>query len=240
MKNIILVIGLISILFFAGCIGSARTDAQVNTGQNNAGPTPQGEPVPDNEQPTDTYPEPQPSEPPRAGTTIDTQAEARVTINGRALGDAEIREFIQFYGTLPAGDYWYDPVAGLFGRIGYGTEVQIYPGHNLGSPPRDASSGNTGVIVNGREITESEVQYLESLLGIARVPGNYYLDAQGNFGNDVTGYTNLYTVGRSGSGGYMGSNSNSWNSWATDSYGGSQGGCTYVSTDSGYATSGCG
>lgn len=169
----------------------------------------------------------------------------QVVINGKTLSMQEIQQLVQIYGTFYEGRFWYDSVSGLAGREGYPAEFRLYPGHNfLGSVKQDASNGNTGVIVNGRELTEAEVQYLENILQVPRQSGEYYLDSNGNFGNNQYGSVNLYSIGSS-SGGYYDSNGQYQGTgeiWSTSGgYGGnSQGGCSYVNVGGDFATSGCG
>ena len=167
----------------------------------------------------------------------------KVVINGHELTENEIKEFVKIYGKIYPGEFWYDPISGLTGRVGYGTESIIYPGHKFGELRRDASNGNTGVAINGRELTEAEVVLLEKLLRVQRVPGEYYLDAQGNLASTQFGLIgNLYKA----PGGGSNSGSNSW-STKTGFSCGSSGGCSYVSIPSAnggveatVTTSGCG
>ena len=244
-------------------VGCTNTEKQDNTNTQKSKEMQKQQPVQKQtsvrtEEPpgTDYYPENYPNEneertvipsepatPPSQNIPVEVPAQVQpaVSINGNQLSSAQIDEFVRVYGRIYPGEYWYDTQSGLVGRIGYPAEAQIYPGYNYGQLQRDSSNGNTGVLINGREATESEVQYLESIIGVQRQAGGYYLDAYGNFGNDYAGYVNLYSTGRGTNNAYsQNSGSSSWNSWATDSYGGSQGGCTYVATDSGTATSGCG
>ena len=58
----------------------------------------------------------------------------------------------------------------------------MYPGHDLGPLAADASGGNTGVYINGRNQTAQEVQILSYLAHTQVQPGRYWLDAQGNAG----------------------------------------------------------
>jgi len=55
---------------------------------------------------------------------------------------------------------------------------QIQAGLKLGGPlRRDVSKGNTGVIVNGRELHERDVTALQSCVAV--VPGRYWILANG-------------------------------------------------------------
>ncbi|MFH1786006.1 MAG: hypothetical protein ABH842_06270 [Candidatus Micrarchaeota archaeon] len=193
---------------------------------------------------SNTYDNSYPSTQNGATTSVSSvQQLPEVVVNGKTLSLEEIQELVNYYGIFYEGRFWYDPISGLAGREGYPAEFRLYPGHTfLGEIDQDASNGDTGVIVNDRELTEVEIQYLESVLQMQRQPGYYYLDSQGNFGNNIYGYVNLYSVG---SGGYYDNNGQYQGTgevWSTSGgYGGnSQGGCSYVNVGGDFATSGCG
>lgn len=131
--------------------------------------------------------------PPPSGTTPSTmnpkpataagQIAARVVINGRALTAADIENFVKLYRMKPApGNYWYDGKSGLYGAVGQPAAGFMHPGHDLGPFAADASKGSTGVFINGREQTLSEVQMLTYLARTQVLPGRYWLDARGNAG----------------------------------------------------------
>jgi hypothetical protein len=189
----------------------------------------------------------------------------RVVINDHVLSDSEIRAFRNYYGVEPQpGNYWYDPESGLYGRIGYGAAGFINPGHQFGTLDPEASGGNTGTYLNGRELTYEELYYIESYYGMDLGQGDYYLDDQGYFGGDdyyvntfdyydygsAYGDPSLYYGGGTDvygdSGIYYGQISNDWggggdNFWSTNyAAGNSEGGCTYVNAGGEFATSGCG
>ena len=181
-----------------------------------------------------------------AKVSVDASVEAamakqKIIINSHELTEAELAQFTKTYGTVYPGNFWYDPVSGLAGHVGMGTEYRLNPGLNFGELKKDASNGNTGLFLNGRELTEQEVQFLEKTLRVQRQPGEYSLDGQGNFASPVYGAIgNIYQSSSKSSG------SNSW-STKTGFYGGSSGGCSYVSipgptgrTESTVTTSGCG
>lgn len=134
--------------------------------------------------------------PPPAGTTPSTmnnpkpataagQIAARVVINGRALTAGDIENFEKLYRMKPApGNYWYDGKSGLYGAVGQPAAGFMHPGHDLGPLAADASKGNTGVFINGREQTLSKVQMLTYLARTQVLPGRYWLDARGNAGHE--------------------------------------------------------
>lgn len=169
-----------------------------------------------------------------------------VYINNNKLSESQLQELKDTYGRdTAAGRYWYDTLSGLQGKWGEPSIGYIFPGHDFGELPREASGGNTGVLINGRELTESEVLYLEQLLQVQRQLGNYWLDAQGNMGFEGSPipFANLYAVAQqstSGSG-----QSTIWSSSVTGAGGGSAGGCSYVNlpgstgVSAGFVSTGC-
>jgi hypothetical protein len=78
---------------------------------------------------------------------------------------------------LPS-EFWYDTVSGAVGLMGQGTSAFVPAGLDLGGPlPADASytpgAAHTGVFVNGREITQQELDFLNQLIYFA--PGSYVI-----------------------------------------------------------------
>lgn len=107
-----------------------------------------------------------------------------VVVNGRPVSRQEIKRLQQSLGikgnvTIPPGRYWYDPVSGIWGIEGGPTEGQIYPGLKLGGPLRsNASNGNTGVFINGRQIHYLEYAWLKKIFGVV-YQGRYWMNARG-------------------------------------------------------------
>ncbi|KAL9238171.1 hypothetical protein vseg_012635 [Gypsophila vaccaria] len=85
--------------------------------------------------------------------------------------------------SLNPGNYWYDRVSGFWGKEGQKPCQIISPQLNVGDPKmkRDASNGNTNVLINGREITKAELWMLQSA-GI-QCDGNlsFWLHADGTY-----------------------------------------------------------
>ncbi|MBI5433054.1 MAG: hypothetical protein HZA52_09520 [Planctomycetes bacterium] len=136
-----------------------------------------------------------------------------VSINGHAQSAADLAAFQQTYGqALPPGAYWYDSRSGAIGVLGQGIGGFLLAGHDLGAVPRDASNGNTGVVVNGRELPVAEWAFVSRLLGVQVLPGRYWIDALGNYGHEGVEQAlgNLAAGAASGGGG--GSNDNYWSS----------------------------
>jgi hypothetical protein len=117
---------------------------------------------------TTTVPEPSPS----------------VVFNGVPLAEGALAELEAALGWLIAeGRYWYDATSGAVGIEAQGTAGFIAAGLDLGGAlPADASSGTTGVFLNGRELPTEDLQQLEQLVFQPIAPGRYVLDAAGNYG----------------------------------------------------------
>ena len=142
--------------------------------------------------------------------------QGKVIINNIPLSEDQIREIISRYGVEPiAGNYWYDSSSGLYGATGYPAYGFMYPGHNFGTLSRNASAGNTNVIINGRELPQIEWAVWSYILGYYIQPGNYWLDSQGNAG--YVGYTtpvvNLFVAAQQNA--YSGQGSGGDNFWST-------------------------
>lgn len=105
-----------------------------------------------------------------------------IVINGRVL-DAARRVQIESATGVPLlpGRWWYDARSGLWGRDAQGPAGFARPGLDVGAPlPAQASAGRTGVYMNGRQLVDAEVRWLQTLGPVW--PGRYWLDAYGNVG----------------------------------------------------------
>ena len=108
---------------------------------------------------------------------------ASVIINDKLLHATEIQKLaVSFGAQVVPGRYWYDKNTGGWGRqCGPGLGIG-QAGLNLGGELKaDASCGNTGVFINGRELHIEDVKLLQSLSGYV-VPGRYWMDAELNAG----------------------------------------------------------
>ena len=56
----------------------------------------------------------------------------------------------------------------------------------------DASNGTTGVYVNKRQLTEADLMGLNQM-GMEMMPGFWWLQADGRYGQDVSGFLDLFT-----------------------------------------------
>lgn len=118
-----------------------------------------------------------------AGPMAQNQPAASVFINGRELAPEQIRGLQSTYRSVPLpGRYWYDSLSGAWGFEGREAAGFIFPGHDFGPLAREASRGNTGVFINGREINAIEALRIQQTFG-AVYPGKWWLDGRtGNFG----------------------------------------------------------
>ena len=152
---------------------------------------------------------------------------AGVVVNGVAA---------QLPGVMP-GQYWYDARSGLWGRPGGPAEGVFTPGLQLGALRSDASAGNTGVFINGRQLPAGELATLSSWVGPV-APGRYFLDANGDAGAEGgPAVVNLYaaSAARSGSQGGTFYNQGSTSSVSGGSWEG--GGMVTVRNSDGSSTS---
>jgi uncharacterized caspase-like protein len=190
-------------------------------------------------------PAPQPVLPPR---TWSCDAGA-VVVNGEVVPPLEIARLVATLGGTapPPGCYWYDAQSGMWGREGEPPAGDMVPGLAFGGRLRaDASNGNTGVFLNGREITPLEQQRLAGF-GVPLPPGRYWMNAQGVGG--VEGGPAQFSVAAAaqaagavqagaGTGGSGASGDTYYQSG--DAYGGVQGDCVYLSgSDFSYLGEGC-
>jgi hypothetical protein len=123
-----------------------------------------------------------------------------ITINGYALSlqdriDLEDALFAQDpnnhgIGLLPS-EFWYDSVSGAVGLIGQGTSAFGPAGLLAGvlpAVPANASAGTSGIFVNGRQITNAELTFLQNLIndpGDAPAPigaTQFFVNANGDAG----------------------------------------------------------
>lgn len=139
-----------------------------------------------------------------------------VIINDIVLSENQIEELVNMYGIKPLpGKYWYDTKSGLYGVYGNPAYGFMYPGHNFSLLRRDASNGNTGVLVNGRELPQTEWAIWSYILGYWIQPGYYWFDSNGNagyVGNPVP-VVNLFLAAQQNT--YQGKGSSGDNFWSS-------------------------
>jgi len=143
-----------------------------------------------------------------------------VKVNGVTLSQDQINGLHKAYGTKPLpGNYWYDAKSGLYGVIGFQAFGFMRPGHEFGKLDPNASRGNTGIFVNGRQLPQPEWGIWSQILGYMVQPGRYWLDANGNAGYEGNPIPteNLYLAAQRNayrSGGHGGSHSGS-DTWSS-------------------------
>jgi hypothetical protein len=135
-----------------------------------------------------------------------------VVINGTRLTDQEPTDIATRWRVRVAdGDYWYDRKSGAWGLAGGPAVGFILPNLAYGGELRaDASRGDTGVFINGRELHRLDVMALSQFVPVYR--GRYWVDGNGwcGFEGDPTPRLNLAAVAQqnrsvrsgSGEGGY--------------------------------------
>jgi hypothetical protein len=138
-----------------------------------------------------------------------------VIINGLTLSAKQIAEFEALYGAKPqSGNYWYDTVSGLYGVMGYPAFGFMFSGHDYGTLNMNASNGNTGVFINGRQIEMNEYAVWSQILGTWIQPGFYWLDEFGNAGYEGIPIPlwNLYAAAQQNAYSGSGTGDNFWGS----------------------------
>ncbi|KAK6916508.1 Guanine nucleotide binding protein (G-protein), alpha subunit [Dillenia turbinata] len=109
----------------------------------------------------------------------------RIFVNGKRLSKEELNTLLCCPNPpkqLKPGSYWYDKVSGFWGKIGQRPSQIITHDLNVGNNiMKDASNGNTEILINGREITKSERTLLQ-FFGV-QCAGNphFWVNADGSY-----------------------------------------------------------
>lgn len=145
-----------------------------------------------------------------ASTTASPGSRA-VVINGVHLSDDDVSALERAYRTsLKDGTYWYDRACGAWGIQGGPTLGFLQAGLAIGGALQsNASNGDTGVFINGRQLHRLDVVSLQQLGPV--LPGRYWVDAMGNFGFEG-GLTlgNLWMLARQRQATNSGSSGGAW------------------------------
>jgi hypothetical protein len=82
-----------------------------------------------------------------------------VRINDVVISQTTLDAYAQRFRTrIPPGNYWYDPVSGAWGLMGGPTLGFTLPGQQVGGPLKaNASNGDTGAFINGRQLHRQDV-----------------------------------------------------------------------------------
>ena len=105
-----------------------------------------------------------------------------IYVNGVELSFGQTLAIRMAY-DIPDGRYWYDSISGLWGLEGNAPKGLLIPGIEVGGPlEAKVSYGNTGVLLNGRELPRKELISLERSLGKPITPARYWMDEKGNIG----------------------------------------------------------
>ncbi|ESQ53686.1 hypothetical protein EUTSA_v10024380mg [Eutrema salsugineum] len=84
---------------------------------------------------------------------------------------------------LKPGDYWYDKVAGYWGKVGEKPCQIISPHMNIGGSniKKNASNGDTEIFINNREITKAELMMLKVAGVQCEGKPHFWVDADGTY-----------------------------------------------------------
>ncbi|CAH2076859.1 unnamed protein product [Thlaspi arvense] len=84
---------------------------------------------------------------------------------------------------LKPGDYWYDKVAGYWGKVGEKPCQIITPHINIGGSNirENASNGDTEIFINNRQITKSELMMLKMVGVQCEGKPHFWVDSDGNY-----------------------------------------------------------
>ena len=146
-----------------------------------------------------------------------------VIVNDKKVPLVQLMEVQRTYNIkIGDGTYWYDAHCGAWGYQYGPTQGFIPAGLTLGGQLKpNASKGNTGVFVNGRQLPLNDVRALQRIINV--VPGRFWLDDKGNGGYEGKQATfNLMYLSRKKGGSSFYRNS------YTGIGGGSSGGTSYV------------
>jgi hypothetical protein len=110
-------------------------------------------------------------------TTNGASQSTGIVINDRELTAQQVQELVAIYRfPPPKGTFWYDSRSGLYGMQGREAAGYIRPGHDFGPLSPRASNGDTGVFINGREINQQELAFLQILFNGQVQRGRAWLD----------------------------------------------------------------
>ena len=98
-------------------------------------------------------------------TSAFSYSQTGVYINDILIEKEKIKEFETTYQiTIPDGRYWYDKECGVWGLEGGPTKGVLQPNWDIGTLKSDASNGDTGIFLNGREVHREELTFFQPLV----------------------------------------------------------------------------
>jgi hypothetical protein len=182
--------------------------------------------------------------PTAAGNRTTAAASSGVFINEHELSREAVAQLVAIYHRAPTpGHFWYDTNNGLYGMWGREAAGYIRAGHDFGPLPENASNGHTGVFMNGRQLNNVEVTFLQILFNGQVRQGHATVDAYWNV-YDERGVllTNLALALQQAQRAMSGGGGRPW-AWRDGSGAAmaSDGGCTMMAVPGApvYGTSGC-
>lgn len=142
----------------------------------------------------------------KASSPEKPDAARQLRINGVVIDQGSLRKLEQEQHILiPRGDFWYDKISGGWGVAGGPTVGFTTPGMDLGGPLQaNASRGDTGVFINGRELPLQDVVGLQNL-NVSVQRGRWWVDSSGNYGMEGIPISmgNLFQFSRGRGGAYQ-------------------------------------
>ncbi|CAL9769265.1 unnamed protein product [Musa acuminata subsp. burmannicoides] len=113
----------------------------------------------------------------------------KVSINGQSVSDRSVKKAEKQAGPIFPGDYWYDNRAGFWGAMGQPCLGIIPPFiEEFNYPmPKNCAGGDTGVLVNGRELHQKD---LDLLVGRGLPPtrgSSYIIEISGKVWDESSG-----------------------------------------------------
>ncbi|URE45016.1 hypothetical protein MUK42_14815 [Musa troglodytarum] len=114
--------------------------------------------------------------------------DSKVSVNGHPIPDRLVKKAEKQAGPIYPGDYWYDYHAGFWGVMGHPCHGIIPPFiEEFNYPmPKNCGRGNTGVIVNGRELHHKDLDLLIGR-GLPSTPGSYKIEISGRVWDESSG-----------------------------------------------------
>ncbi|CAH8320249.1 unnamed protein product [Eruca vesicaria subsp. sativa] len=109
-----------------------------------------------------------------------------IAVNGKPLSEDELFMLQNCPNPpkkLKPGDYWYDKVAGYWGKVGERPCKIISPDMNIGGSQikKEASNGDTEICINNREITKTELMMLKMVGVQCEGKPHFWVNADGSY-----------------------------------------------------------